>query len=284
MENLAADVCRLGNSVFAVIGRDGLTNFGLIKGADGSAVLVDADIRRMDEIEQALKKVGCARVRYLFNTHENFDHTSANHYFEKNGAIVIGSDGTFRALKEDGEAKFAEMAGRSPELQARFPDLKMGLTQVSFAETATLYLSDVTVRLTYGAYHGKSHSRGDAVAYVEEEKILFAGDLLYSEVHPVTIYGNIPNWLQSIDILSNHPFETVVPGHGPVAPGTATGKKALQTFRAYLEDFHQQLLLARSGGKSAEDVHAHMTAERYRHLGKTWMVKRNIGYFLKGAD
>lgn len=95
MEISAADDGRLGNSVFAVIGRDGLTAFGLIKGADGSALLVDADIRRMDEIEQALKKTGCAKVRYLFNTHENFDHTSAKHYFEKN---EIGRSGFLQQL------------------------------------------------------------------------------------------------------------------------------------------------------------------------------------------
>jgi hypothetical protein len=45
-----ANIHQLRESVFAVIGVDGATNFGLIKGEDNSAVLIDGDIRRMDEM------------------------------------------------------------------------------------------------------------------------------------------------------------------------------------------------------------------------------------------
>lgn len=126
MKKNAANLHKLNESVFAVIGDDGATNFGIVKGDDGLALLIDANIRRMDEIEDALKRTGCSKVRYVLNTHENFDHSSANDFFEKNGALVIGSEGCWQALTEDGEAKFAEMASRSPELKSRFPDLKMG--------------------------------------------------------------------------------------------------------------------------------------------------------------
>jgi len=52
-----ANVQKLKESVIAVIGADGLTNFGSIKGTDGSAVSIDAEIRRMDEIDDALKSI-----------------------------------------------------------------------------------------------------------------------------------------------------------------------------------------------------------------------------------
>jgi hypothetical protein len=39
-----------------VIGEDGATNFGILRGDDGAALLIDADIRRIDELEQALDK------------------------------------------------------------------------------------------------------------------------------------------------------------------------------------------------------------------------------------
>lgn len=47
------NVQRLKESVLAIIGEDGATNFGIINRTDGSAVLIDADIRRMDEIDDA---------------------------------------------------------------------------------------------------------------------------------------------------------------------------------------------------------------------------------------
>ncbi len=71
-------IYQVGKSVFAIIGPEGATNFGIVTGENDTAFLVDADIRRLDEIEDALKRIGCSKVSYVFNTHENFDHTSAN--------------------------------------------------------------------------------------------------------------------------------------------------------------------------------------------------------------
>jgi cyclase len=280
-----ADVHQLKESVFAIIGEDGATNFGLIRAKDGSAVLIDADIRRMDEIEDALKRTDCGRVRYLINTHENFDHSSANEYFEKNGAIVMGSQGCWQALHEDGEAKFAEMAGKSPELKQKFPNLKMGNLQIAFAQEITLNLSGLAARIGFAAHNGKSHSRGDAIVLLEQDRILFAGDLLYTDFHPVTIYGDIPNWIQSINHLVALNVVTVVPGHGPVtAGGQEACRAALLKFRAYLEEFHARLGEIRAGKKSPAEIESHMKSGAYARMGKTWMVKRNIEYFLKEVN
>src|SRR5918999_6387247 len=138
MGKVTANIHQLTDSVFAVIGVDGATNFGIIKGNDESVVLIDADIRRMDEIDDALQRTQCKKVRYLVNTHENFDHSSANAYFEKNGTVVVGTHGCYQALEEDGDEKFAEMAGRSPELWTRFPGLKMADLQSAFPQELTL--------------------------------------------------------------------------------------------------------------------------------------------------
>lgn len=62
MGKVAANIHQLTGSVFAVIGIDGATNFGIIKGSDDSAVLIDADIRRMDEIDNAFERAGCKTV------------------------------------------------------------------------------------------------------------------------------------------------------------------------------------------------------------------------------
>jgi cyclase len=282
MGNKTTNVQQLHESAFAVIGDDGATNFGIIKGKDASAILIDGDIRRMDEILDALKRTGCTKVRYLVNTHENFDHSSANDYFERMGAVVVGSEGCWQALKQDGDAKFAEMAGRSPELWARFPGLKMGNLQITFSREVTLRFAGLAVQIVYAAHNGKGHSRGDAIAILEEEQILFAGDLLYTDYHPVTIYGDIPNWVESLNGLLDQNFVSVVPGHGPVCRGgNEAYKHALVKFRSYLEDFDNRLKEIKSGKKSPEEVETYMKSGEYTGMGKTWMVKRNIEYFLK---
>jgi len=82
---MESKIHQISKSAYAVIGPEGATNFGIVKATDGSAVLVDADIRRIDQVEEALRLIGCAKVGYLVNTHEHFDHTSANYYFEAKG-------------------------------------------------------------------------------------------------------------------------------------------------------------------------------------------------------
>ena len=268
---------RLSQSAFAVIGDDGATNFGIVRGADGSALLIDADIRRMDEIDEALKQIQCSTVKYLFITHENFDHSSANDYFEKNATVVIASRGCLEALQDDGDAKFAEMSGRSPELFERFPGLRMRLPHIVFDDALTVRLPGATVHLRH---HEQSHSRGDATAYFAEEEIFFAGDLLYTAVHPVTIYGRIESWIKTLDALRQLSYRKIVPGHGPVGNSLKEGREHLGQFQRYLEDFCGRLGDIKTGKKSGEQVVADVY-DQYPTLGKRWMVKRNVEYFLK---
>ncbi len=269
----------LGQCAYAVIGDEGATNFGIVRGADGSALLIDADIRRIDEIEEALRQLQCRAVKYLFITHENFDHSSANDYFEKNSTVVIASKGCLEALKDDGDAKFAEMSGRSPELFNRFPGLRMRLPHIVFDDQLTLRLPEATVLLRH---YKQSHSRGDATAYFAEGEIFFAGDLLYTEVHPVTIYGRIDSWIESLAALRQLSYRKIVPGHGPVGSTQEEGRRHLEKFQIYLEDFFKRLAEIKAGRKTGEQVVAEVY-ERYPALGKRWMVKRNVEHFLKNG-
>ena len=205
---------QLGKRAFAVIGDDGNTNFGIVRGDDGSALLIDADIRRMDEIEEALGRAQCRTVKYLFITHENFDHCSANYFYEQSGTIVIASQGCMDALVEEGDAKFAEMSSRSPELFTRYPGLKMTLPHIVFPSTLTVRLPGATVHLRH---FDQSHSVGDATAHYAEEDIFFAGDLLYTRYHPVTIYGRIPSWINTLAGLDSFTYSKIVPGHARAA-------------------------------------------------------------------
>jgi glyoxylase-like metal-dependent hydrolase (beta-lactamase superfamily II) len=279
MESMIKQVSR---SAYAVIGPEGATNFTIVKGNDGTAVLVDADIRRIDEIEEALSLTGCAEVKYVVNTHEHFDHTSANFYFQQRKVPIVGSQGCARAMEQDGEAHFARMLKPVPELYDRFPGLRLTLPDVIFAETTQVTLPGVTLHLKYRAENGHSHSKGDTTLYFEEDEILIAGDLLYTEVHPVTFFGNIPNWLSSLKPLFEIHYKHLVPGHGPAVEGENSGREYFKRMHDYLEDFYGRLQELKSGRKSAQELAAYMLSGPYASLGKTRMVQRNINQFLTG--
>jgi len=279
---MESKIHQISKSVYAVIGPEGATNFGIVKATDGSAVLVDADIRRIDEVEEALRFTGCAKVGYLVNTHEHFDHTSANYFFEQRGVPIVASAGCVRAMREEGEPDFARMLRPVSELYERFPGLRLTLPDVVFPDSTTLTLPGITLHLKYCAENGHSHSKGDTTIYFEEEEILIAGDLLYTEVHPVTFFGNIPNWLTALKPLFQSHYKQLVPGHGPTVEGEQAGRAYFKRMYDYLEDFYGHLLEVKSGQKSADEVASHMLSGPYATLSKTRMVQRNINQFLTG--
>jgi len=107
------------------------------------------------------------------------------------------------------------------------------------------------------------------------------GDLLYTDFHPVTVYGDIPNWIRSIDHLLAESFASVVPGHGPISRGGEEYQQAFEIFRNYLRAFHSRLLETKAGRMSAAELGSYMTSGAYAHMGKPYMVKRNIENFAK---
>ena len=271
----------IGRSAYCIIGPEGATNFAIIKANDGSAVLIDSDIRRIDEIEEALKLTGCREIKYLVNTHEHFDHTSANYYFARRGVAIVASRGCVQAMKKDGEKDFARMLAPAPHIYQRFPGIRMILPEVVFDNTTTVTLPGVSLDIKYCAENGHSHSKGDTTLYFNEDEILIAGDLLYTEVHPVTFFGNIPNWLTTLKPLFQTHYKQLLPGHGPKVEGQQAGRAYFKKMYDYLEDFYAHLQEIKSGRKSAQDV-ADMMSGVYASLGKTRMIERNIHQFLTG--
>jgi cyclase len=268
--------------VYAVIGPEGATNFGIVKGSDNSAALIDADIRRIDEIAEALQLTGCSKVSYLIDTHEHFDHTSANFYFAQRGIPIVASAACAAAMRDEGGPDFERMLKPVPELSERFPGLCLTVPDIVFRDSKKVALPGATLHLRYCAENGHSHSKGDTTIFFEEEEILVAGDLLYTEVHPVTFFGNIPNWLTALKPLFESHYKQLLPGHGPAVEGEQAGRAYFKKMYDYLEDFHGRMVEVKAGRQNAEDVAQHMLSGAYASFGKTRMVHRNINHFLTG--
>ena len=71
---MESEIKRVSKSAYAVIGPEGATNFGIVKGNDGGGALIDADIRRIDGIEEALRLTGCAALGKTRMVERNINH------------------------------------------------------------------------------------------------------------------------------------------------------------------------------------------------------------------
>jgi glyoxylase-like metal-dependent hydrolase (beta-lactamase superfamily II) len=77
---------------------------------------------------------------------------------------------------------------------------------------------------------GPAHTRGDVIAYLPDERVVFTGDLLFHGGHPVVWAGPVSNWIAACDRIVALDAVTVVPGHGPV-----TDNGAVRNLESYLE-------------------------------------------------
>ena len=76
---------------------------------------------------------------------------------------------------------------------------------------------------------GPAHTKGDAFVHLADARVVFTGDILFKNAHPVVWEGPVSNWITACDRIIALEPEVVVPGHGPV-----TDTSGLREMRDYL--------------------------------------------------
>ncbi len=203
-------------NVCAVLG--GVCNRGISAGKDGTLV-VDSGI----SVAEATPLYQAARERAgqghlsLFNTHSHGDHVYGNQIFA--ACPIIASSDVREVLAARGEEQLAGWrAGPYAETVA---GVRLTLPSVTFDERLVIYLGGIEVHLIR---MGTAHSPGDAVAWLPEQRVLFAGDLLFNDLVPaMPPGGDTSTWARALEKLEELGAEHVIPGHGPIEPPTALG-------------------------------------------------------------
>ena len=77
---------------------------------------------------------------------------------------------------------------------------------------------------------GPAHSPGDLIVHVPDERVVFAGDLVFVGVTPIMWVGPVENWIAGLDRIIELGPRVIVPGHGPT-----TGLDGARAVRDYWE-------------------------------------------------
>ena len=232
---------KVGESVYLIKGGKG-SNGGLIIG-DKGVLVIDA---KMDSISVAqtleeIQKLANQPVHYLANTHSDGDHVWGNQYFPENTIIVAHENcrQEFFHPKRDGSPSGWDA-----------PTLLPFVPAITFRDKMDLFLGNKKVELWY---FGVGHTKGDAVVYVPDEKIVFVGDLVFTS-RPQLIHsykgGNSFEYLATTTkMLETLDIVKICSGHSEVLD-----RQAMTNQMGKMKEYHEKIKAMIDGGKNLEEI------------------------------
>jgi len=144
-------------------------------------------------------------VRYVINTHHHADHCWGNCFFP--GATVIGHERCRQLLVERGSQALEEAGQDSPF----YKQLMIIPPHITFNEgTFTLQVGKKTLRL----FPAPGHSEDGIAVLIEEDRILFAGDVFMPL--PFIVEGDIEQFITTIQGFKDLGLENIIQGHGDI--------------------------------------------------------------------
>ena len=148
----------------------------------------------------------CAKgIKHIIFTHHHADHTYGAYLLPQ--AEIVSYAQTRDLLIERAIPTLERDKAQTPELA----DVQIMLPGVVFSEgELVLHLGGKTIRLI----HSPGHTPDSIVAYVEEDKVLFAADTVMPI--PVIVDGDLEDMIESLQKLHALQVENMVQGHGEV--------------------------------------------------------------------
>jgi len=225
----------------------------VIDGREGA--LIDAgfpDDNSINKRLEMLRELPGLKVRYIVITHHHFDHSSgATKLREATGArIVMHKDeapllerAATEELPSDVDVPAERKEWHDRSLQWR-REAAQGKPDELVADGDTLRVGSLTLRMV----HSPGHTAGHLSPFLEEGRVLFAGDNvlgLGTTVVPPPPHGDMAQYIESLRKMQSLDAEVMCCGHGPVVKHPNTKLQELIDHRHEREE--QILSLAREG-------------------------------------
>lgn len=244
---------KLAPNIYILHGSEGLDpahpdasggRIAVLFGADG-VLMVDTGNRQV--AEKTLKTIRSftdGPIRIVVNSHVHPDHTGANAFFAKQGALIYSQEN----LREE----MIHPPGRA----SATPD-PAAVPVVTYTYTAP-GAPAVTIRMDGEIVDFipmmPSHTAGDTIVRFRHANAIYIEDFYRNFGYPFADQangGSIRGMLEAVDLFDKiaGPDTTLVPGHG-----TLVKKKDLQSYRAMLVDILAKVQKLRDEGKSLSEV------------------------------
>ena len=248
---------------------EGDPNTGIIIGDD--AVLVadtQATPAMAADVIRRIRTVTDKPIRYVVLTHYHAVRVlGASAYGAEH---IIASEDTRDLIVERGQFDKDSEIGRFPRLFQNVESVPDGLTwpTMTFNQKMTLWLGKLEVQILQ---LGRGHTKGDTVAWLPQEKILFSGDLVEFDATPYAGDAYFQDWPQTLDNIAAFKPQKLVPGRGAALQTPEQVQAGLAGTRAFISDLYESVKASAAKGEDLRKVYEATFAKLQPKYGH-WVI------------
>ena len=165
-------------------------------------------------------------------SHYHADHVYGLQVFEDIGAEIIAPIGAENYL--DSDAAMERLEERRVSLHPWVDDTTRLVAPDRFVESGEQFELG-GVRFTVDVV-GAAHSDGDLTLFVEPDRILFSGDIIFEGRIPFVGNADSKHWLQTLEKMDTDGLAALVPGHGPANKNPGRAIELTRRYLAYLRE------------------------------------------------
>ena len=234
--DVVMDLKQVSEHVYYVQGKAGIAtdNEGFVSNAgfivtDDGVVVFDAlgTPSLADLLLTKIRSVTDKKIIKVIVSHYHADHIYGLQVYKELGAQIIAPKGVMEYLS-------------SPEAEERIEERRFSLepwvNENTYLVTPDIIIDkamefksgEITFKLDL---LGAAHSDGDLTLYVEPDRVLFSGDIIFEGRVPYLGDANTKKWLETLTQMETSKVKALIPGHGPAAKKP---NQAISATRNYL--------------------------------------------------
>jgi glyoxylase-like metal-dependent hydrolase (beta-lactamase superfamily II) len=188
-----------------------VSNAGFIITGDGIVVfdaLGTPALAKM--LLQEIRKISQEPIRRVYVSHFHADHVYGLQVFKQQGAEIIAAPGALDYLNSE---------GANTRLEERRKSLAPWVNEDTHLVWPDRYLNQEE-KFTLGGVEftatplGSAHSEGDLTLFVDTDRVLYSGDVIFDGRVPWLGDADTVNWLATLRKISESKPAAIVPGHG----------------------------------------------------------------------
>jgi glyoxylase-like metal-dependent hydrolase (beta-lactamase superfamily II) len=252
LEEKKVSFTKLSDNAYAYTA-EGDPNTGVIVGDDAVMVLdTQATPVMAQDVIRRIREVTDKPIRYVVLSHYHAVRVlGASAYGAQH---VIASRDTHDLIVERGEQDKASEIGRFPRLFRNVESVPAGLTWPTITVTGrmSIWLGKLEVQLLQ---LGRGHTKGDTVAWLPGQKILFSGDLVEFDATPYAGDAYFQDWPKTLDAIAALEPRALVPGRGAALTTPEQVQQGLAGTRAFVSDVWSHVKAGVDAGKDLNAVY-----------------------------